>query len=359
MKKTNIGVIFGGKSTEYDVSLRSAKNILEALDREKYRVYLYAFSNEGQLLDFESSLQLITAGEKEPLEAENQLIGVELGHLLSAGENESDQIDVFFPVMHGNLGEDGSIQGMFRMLNKPFVGSSVLSSALCMDKDLSKQVLNYNGFATAKSITVKKQDKIEELYQKVKITLGSNVFIKPANQGSSVGVSKVGTEAAFYSGLESAFKFDNKVIIEEQIIGKEIECAVLGNQKPQASALGSIVTEKDAFYSYEAKYIDENGAQLEIPASVSSEMAEKIQQIAVAAYQTLECRGMARVDFFLTDDEEIILNEINTIPGFTNISMYAKLWEVSGVPYERLVEQLIELAQEEYRNEAELQRKWQ
>ncbi|MEG2873738.1 D-alanine--D-alanine ligase family protein [Carnobacterium sp.] len=354
-KKINVGVVFGGKSTEYHVSLQSAKNILESLDRDKYSVHLFAFSNEGALLNFDESEQLLI-GDGETVN--NHGNETTLSHLISQPfNNQANEIDVYFPILHGNLGEDGSIQGFFRLLNKPFVGSSVLSSALCMDKDFSKQVLNYNGFKTAKSITVKTGEIAPNLVSQVENELGFPVFIKPANQGSSVGVSRAVDQISFKKGLIEAFKYDSKIIIEEELIGKEVECAVLGNENPLASNLGSISTDESNFYSYEEKYLDESGAVLEIPAKISEESTLKIKKLALAAYKLLECKGLARIDFFLTNQEEIYINEVNTLPGFTNISMYPQLWQASGISYGGLVERLIQLALEEFAKEAKIQRK--
>ncbi|MGX7419829.1 D-alanine--D-alanine ligase family protein [Carnobacterium gallinarum] len=353
-KKINVGVVFGGKSTEYEVSLQSAKNILETLDSETYQVHLFAFSNEGQLLNLKDSTTLLT----EEIQPNESLSGVSLSHLIDTKVAlDQQEIDVFFPILHGNLGEDGSLQGFFRMLNKPFVGSSVLSSALCMDKDFSKQIFNYNEFKTAKSLTVRLEDNREALVEKVVATLGFPVFIKPANQGSSIGVSRAKDPISFEVGIAEGFKFDNKLIIEEEIVGKEVECAVLGNEKPIASGLGSIATDNSKFYTYEEKYLDESGAILEIPAKISDSLTKEIQKQALAAYQLMECKGLARVDFFLTADNQIYLNEINTLPGFTNISMYPQLWKNAGLAYSELIETLLTLAIEEFQREEKLQRK--
>ena len=226
-----------------------------------------------------------------------------------------------------------------------------------MDKDFSKQVLNYNGFKTAKSITVKTGEIAPNLVSQVENELGFPVFIKPANQGSSVGVSRAVDQISFKKGLIEAFKYDSKIIIEEELIGKEVECAVLGNENPLASNLGSISTDESNFYSYEEKYLDESGAVLEIPAKISEESTLKIKKLALAAYKLLECKGLARIDFFLTNQEEIYINEVNTLPGFTNISMYPQLWQASCISYGGLVERLIQLALEEFAKEAKIQRK--
>jgi len=348
--KKKIGILFGGKSAEHEVSLQSAKNVMEAIDKSKYEVVLIGIDKEGKwhlndashFLLNEENPKLITLNKTNkgiavvPGEEENQIVNM-------TGTESLGKLDVVFPILHGTLGEDGSVQGMLRMANIPFVGPNVLSSAISMDKDIAKRLLKDAGLKVANAYTLTRATKDSISYEEVKQNLGLPLFIKPANQGSSVGVSKVSTEEEFVKGVENAFKFDHKVLIEEAIKGREIECAILGNENPAASIPGEIVATND-FYSYEAKYIDESGAVLEIPAKLSEEVTKKIQGIAIHAFKALNCEGMARVDVFLTEDNEVIINEINTIPGFTKISMYPKLWELSGLPYSELIDRLVELA---------------
>jgi D-alanine-D-alanine ligase len=354
MKKIRVGIIFGGKSAEHEVSLQSAKNIVDAIDKDKYEVVLIGIDKTGKWHLNEASSYLLHADNPKliqlnksndhvaivPGEADKQLIH-------TANAKQLDQLDVIFPIVHGTLGEDGSLQGMMRIANMPFVGPSVLSSSICMDKDIAKRLLKSADIQVAKGLTFTRAKKDQVDYDKAAEKLGTPMFIKPANQGSSVGVSKVSTKEEFDKGVEAAFQYDHKVIIEETLVGREVECSVLGNDDPKASLPGEILP-NTAFYSYESKYIDEKGAELAIPADLSEAETKLIQQTAIAAFEALQCEGLARVDFFLTKSGEVYVNEVNTLPGFTKISMYPKLWEVSGVTYPDLINCLIELAIERH-----------
>ncbi len=316
-KKLKIAVLFGGKSAEHEVSLNSAKNVIDALDKSKYEVTPIKINKDGifDLLNLKN-------------------------------------FDVIFPVLHGPYGEDGSVQGFLKLINVPFVGASVLGSAVGMDKDFMKRLLNEAGIKNAKCIVVYSGEKI--LFKNTKKILGLPMFIKPANMGSSVGISKVKNEKEWDGAIKDAFKYDNKIIIEEMIVGRELECAILGNEKPIASKVGEVVLNA-SFYSYDAKYIDSDGALIEIPAKNLSKIEiKKIQGLALKAYKTLNCEGMGRVDMFLKENGEIYINEINTIPGFTNISMYPKLWEISGISKTKLLDKLIGLALERHKKEIKL-----
>lgn len=354
MKKQRVGIVFGGKSSEHEVSLQSAKNIVDAIDKTRFEVVLLGIDKQGQwhlndasnfLLNAENpSLIALNRTAKQvaliPGEAQNPLIARHDAHPLS-------QLDVIFPVVHGTQGEDGSLQGLLRMASLPFVGSDVLGSAVSMDKDVTKRLLRDAGLNVAPWMSVT-QAQLNSLDSEAVIKrFGLPLFIKPANQGSSVGVSKVTTAEEFRAALELAFKFDRKVLIEKGIKGREIECAVLGNDKPEASPCGEVVV-NDAFYSYDTKYISETGAHTVIPADVPSAVDEAIRQVAITAFTALECSGMARVDVFYTDEGEIIVNEVNTLPGFTNISMYPKLWQAAGLSYQDLITRLIALALERH-----------
>lgn len=360
MSKIKVGIVFGGKSAEHEVSLQSAKNIVDAIDKSKYEVVLLGIDKQGKwhindpssYLLHEENPKLIQLNKSNqqvavvPGEAEAQLVNV-------SNKNPLDQVDVVFPIVHGTLGEDGSIQGMMRIANLPFVGTDVLGSAVSMDKDVAKRLLQGVGISVAKGMTFRKskQDKIN--FEEVKAALGLPMFIKPANQGSSVGVSKVRDEKEFYEGMKDAFQYDHKVLVEEAIIGREIECAVLGNEDPIASLPGEILPQTD-FYSYESKYIDETGAKLAAPADLSEALTKKVQQAAVEVFQALDCEGMARVDFFLQENGELVVNEVNTLPGFTKISMYPRLWDISGIPYPELIDRLITLAIERHERNNQL-----
>lgn len=358
MGKTKVGIIFGGKSAEHEVSLQSAKNIVDAIDKTKYEVVLISIDKQGKWhLNEEASYLLHAENPKLiQLNQSNESVSLHLGsseHQLPVTKDPFKEIDVLFPIVHGTLGEDGSLQGMMRIADLPFVGTDVLGSALCMDKDIAKKLLRDAGVHVAKGLTVTRRQKEALNYEDVVQQLGTPLFIKPANQGSSVGVSKVATKAEFDAGIKDAFHYDHKLIIEETLVGREIEVSVLGNEDPMASLPGEILPQTE-FYSYESKYIDEEGAELEIPADLSEDLVEQFQETAVNAFQALQCEGLARVDFFLTADYKIYVNEINTLPGFTQISMYPKLWEVSGISYPELINRLIELAIDRYENDKKL-----
>jgi D-alanine-D-alanine ligase len=359
-KKLRVGVLFGGRSAEHEISLQSASNIIEAIDTEKFEVLLIGIDKRGRWLSSESSRLLLNMERSEdnsnrennslaliPGETESKLIKLD-------DKTPAGGIDVIFPVLHGPFGEDGTVQGLLRLINIPFVGSGVLGSSVGMDKDIMKRLLRDSGIPISKYEIIQSHEQGNVQYDAIKKRLGLPLFIKPANLGSSVGVHKVRDKNEFEIALKDAFQFDNKVLAEEFIQGREIECAVLGNEYPEASVPGEILTNHD-FYSYEAKYIDEKGAVLDIPAKLPEETSEKIRDIAIQAFRAGCCEGMARVDFFLRDDGGIVVNEINTIPGFTSISMYPKLWEASGIKYGDLIERLIELALERHEKEERLQ----
>ncbi|WBU48452.1 D-alanine--D-alanine ligase [Kosakonia pseudosacchari] len=350
MAKLRVGVVFGGKSAEHEVSLQSAKNIVDAMDKSRFDVVLLGIDKQGQWHVSDANNYLLNASDPARIALNPSANSVALvpgnqQQQLIQAENSTPlpNVDVIFPIVHGTLGEDGSLQGMLRLANLPFVGSDVLASAACMDKDVTKRLLRDAGLSIAPFITLTRANREQISFSDVQTQLGLPLFVKPANQGSSVGVSKVTNEAQYHAAVNLAFEFDKKVVVETGIKGREIECAVLGNDSPQASTCGEIVLNSE-FYAYDTKYIDENGAQVVVPADIDPAINDKIRGIAVQAYQTLGCEGMARVDVFLTPENEVIINEINTLPGFTNISMYPKLWQASGIGYSELITRLIELA---------------
>jgi D-alanine-D-alanine ligase len=251
-------------------------------------------------------------------------------------------LDVVFPILHGPFGEDGTVQGLLKLADIPFVGADVLGSAIGMDKDVMKRLLRDAGIKIGNFFTLKDHEQIPA-FASVEVVLGRPFFVKPSNMGSSVGISKVHEEGEYAAALKYAFQYDHKIIIEEYIRGREIECSVLGNEEPIASEAGEVIPSHE-FYSYDAKYLDENGAALEIPARLGTQTKKRIKELAIKTFQVLCCEGLARVDFFLKDNDEVFVNEINTIPGFTKISMYPKLWEASGISYSDLITRLIELA---------------
>ncbi|RYG74257.1 D-alanine--D-alanine ligase [Lentibacillus lipolyticus] len=360
MPKKTVGIIFGGKSAEHEVSLQSAKNIVDAIDKDKYDVVLIGIDKQGKWHINDQASYLINAGDPKSirLNKSDEMVAMVPGQtehqlIRAADAGVLDQLDAVFPIVHGTLGEDGSLQGMMRLANLPFVGTGVLGSAICMDKDIAKRLLQAAGQNVAKGLAYSRAEKQHINFIDARAELGVPMFIKPANQGSSVGVSKVSTQEAFDQAIAEAFQYDQKVIVEEALSGREIECAVLGNEDPKASVPGEILPRTE-FYSYESKYIDESGATLEMPANLSDGVAEKVQRAAVEAFRVLECEGLARVDFFLTEDGEVYVNEVNTLPGFTRISMYPKLWELSGVNYPELIDRLIELAIERHQRDSSL-----
>ncbi len=354
MSKLRVGIIFGGKSSEHEVSLQSARNIVDALDQQRFDVTLLGIDKQGEWHINDASNYLLNAEDPAliALNRSNQQValvpGLEKNQLIDTQDAHAmSQLDVIFPIVHGTLGEDGSLQGLLRMANIPYVGSGVLGSAVCMDKDVTKRLLRDAGLNVAPFITLTRRTRQQTNFDQVVAELGLPLFIKPANQGSSVGVSKVKDRGAYEQALDAAFSYDHKVLVESAIKGREIECAVLGNDYPKASTCGEVILH-DEFYSYDTKYINEQGASVAVPANIAAEINDKIRGIAIQAFQALECRGMARVDVFLTEEGEVVINEINTLPGFTNISMYPKLWAASGLDYTALITELIELAIEQH-----------
>jgi len=355
MKKIRVGIVFGGRSAEHEVSLQSAKNVLEALDRQKYDPVLIGIDREGRWrLDeqtkglFESARPLPNLTADSPHEVALVARGEQSRLLDLSDDRELGKLDVVFPVLHGPYGEDGSVQGLCRLANMPCVGAGILGSAVGMDKDVMKRLLRDAGIPIARFITLLRGKPAPD-FAVLAAELGTPLFVKPANLGSSVGISRVGNERELRAALATAFEYDTKIVVEECIVGREIECAVLGNTEPQASIPGEIVTGGGhSFYDYEAKYIDEKGAELRIPAPLDGPVTEKVRTLAQRAFTVLCCEGMARVDMFLKDNGEVLVNEINTIPGFTRISMYPKLWEASGISYTQLVDRLISLAIERH-----------
>ncbi|MGI4983707.1 MAG: D-alanine--D-alanine ligase [Janthinobacterium lividum] len=361
-KKLRVAVIFGGRSTEHEVSLQSARNIIAALDAERFEPVLIGIDKTGAWHLSEASSYLLH-GEDPALIALNRShreIAVTPGRTREQWVERRTgeimpQIDVVFPIVHGPLGEDGSLQGLLKMASVPFVGSDVLGSAVCMDKDVTKRLLRDAGLSVTPYVSLTRRTAADLSFADIVAKLGSPLFVKPANLGSSVGVSRASTTEEYTRALEVGFTFDHKILVESAVVGREIECAVLGNAEPIASACGEIVLGSD-FYSYDSKYIDANAAQVVAPAVIGPETSERIRAAAVAAFQVLECRGLARVDFFLRPDGEILINEVNTLPGFTQISMFPKLWQAAGMSYPELVTRLIDLAIERHREDATLQR---
>jgi D-alanine-D-alanine ligase len=352
MKKLRVGIVFGGRSAEHEVALQSAKNIIAVIDKNKYDLVLIGIDRQGQWYLNQSTDFLLNSDDPRNISLKSGgknlavIPGDQTGPIVETGDSGTiGDIDVVFPVLHGPYGEDGSIQGLLRLADIPFVGADVLGSAISMDKDVMKRLLRDAGIPHAAFKSFKLAEKSEINFSRLKSDLGLPFFVKPANLGSSVGISKVHNQEELLPALDLAFKYDKKIIIEENISGRELECAVLGNDDPIASVAGEVLPAHE-FYSYEAKYLDAQGARLQIPADISKDIEDQIKKMAVSAFKVLDCAGMARVDFFLRGDSELLVNELNTIPGFTRISMYPKLWEASGIPYSELIDRLINLALE-------------
>ncbi len=357
MKKT-IALIFGGRSSEHEVSIRSAKNVANALDKNTYDFLLIGISKEGSWYWFsglEVFEQVVHITDMAlPVNSDPVALISENGKpwVFSLKKQTKTKIDCAFPVLHGTFGEDGTIQGLFKMMNLPFVGCGVWSSAAGMDKEVMKRLLVVAGIPSAKYELLTPLNKMS--YEHLTTELGSPFFIKPANAGSSVGVHKIKSKDNFEKDLKDAFSYDTKVLAEEFIQGREIECSVMGlNATPKASLPGEVIAHHE-FYSYDAKYSDEKGASIVIPAQLTSEEVEKIQRMAVKTYQVMGCDGLTRVDFFLQKNGILYVNEINTIPGFTQISMYPKMWEATGVGYTELITKLIGFAFEKHAEDENL-----
>jgi D-alanine-D-alanine ligase len=379
MKKIRVGVLFGGRSGEHEISLLSAASVFKAVDQNKYEVVPIGITKEGRWVTSGDAERLLAG---KPLQPERQLRAGDPETTASAavlhnGEavivppepqksgamtpfqsesltrRASDRainVDVIFPVLHGTFGEDGTIQGLLELADIPYVGAGVLGSAAGMDKDIMKSLFHAAGLPIVKHVTFLRSEweaAAKKIQRAVEGKLKYPVFVKPANLGSSVGISKAHNRKELGPAIGEAAKFDRKIVIEAGVGGqknkaREIECAVLGNDRPEASVPGEIVPSAE-FYDYSAKYLDE-GSQLIIPAKLSKSESKRVQELAVAAFRAVDCSGLARVDFLMDPkSRKIYLNEINTMPGFTSISMYPKLWAASGVPYPELIERLIKL----------------
>ncbi|PIS05494.1 MAG: D-alanine--D-alanine ligase A [Candidatus Buchananbacteria bacterium CG10_big_fil_rev_8_21_14_0_10_42_9] len=347
-KKIKVGVIFGGRSGEHEVSIVSGQSVMKALDKKKYQAVPIGITRQGKWLTGTEAIKYLKSEIKKlPVESylpadpgRRQLVS------LDKKGSKVTPVDVVFPVLHGTYGEDGTIQGLFEMANVPYVGSGVLGSALGMDKVVQKQLLSSLKLPLVPYVWFYMQEWKKGRRQIIKNifdNLKYPIFVKPANLGSSVGITKVKNHKQLELGVSLAGKFDQKIIVEQAVIGaRELECAVLGNLRPKASVVGEIVASNE-FYDYHAKYVGGESKEI-IPAKISQRTADSIKQMALLAFKTLNCYGLARVDFFLSKGGKVYLNELNTMPGFTSISMYSKLWSKTGVPYQKLVSRLIDLA---------------
>ena len=353
MKKLNVCVLFGGISPEHDVSLRSAESVLNNMDCEKYNIFPVGITREGQWIHFGGKDYSELPGgawQQNPANCNAAISPVRGQGLLRFTANGAEQtpIDVVFPVLHGENGEDGTMQGLLQMAGIPYVGPHVSASAVAMDKTLTKLVIDNAGVPQAAWQLVRSSElrhQMERILDKLENQFSYPMFVKPAGTGSSVGVSKASDRNALARALEQAGKFDEKILVEEFIHGREIEVAVLGNENPVASICGEIDSGAE-FYDYDAKYVTDTSVAY-IPARIPEDVAEQVRDAAVKVYTAIGCQGLSRVDFFVTFAENrIVFNEINTLPGFTSISMYPKLFAASGIPYGQLIDQLLQLALE-------------
>jgi len=362
-RKIRVGVIFGGRSGEHEVSLASASSVMNAMDQDKYEVVPIGITKEGQWIASGNPMQALQSGDASGAcpaallgdPSQRGLLKLEdSGRVITA--TELAELDVVFPLLHGTYGEDGTVQGLLELANIPYVGADVLSSAVAMDKVVFKDVMTAHGIATVDFLWFRRKEWDicpASLVAEVEQKLGYPVFTKPANMGSSVGVNKCHNRDELKAGLDEAARYDRKLLVEVAVpAAREIEVSVLGNDEPIASVPGEIVPSRE-FYSYEAKYIDtgESASGLLIPAPLSEGMTSRVRELAIRAYLAIDCCGMARADFLLSGDSgKLYVNELNTIPGFTGISMYPKLWEATGLAYSDLIDRLIELAFERHRD---------
>ena len=353
MKKINLGVIFGGRSSEHEVSIVSAKSVCEKIDKKKYNLVQIGITPQGKWMYSKNTIEDFQKNKIKNLEPVSISLNPDEKKLiiLNKAGKEICKLDVVFPVLHGSFGEDGTIQGLFEMANVPYVGCGVTSSGICFDKITTKMMLDKAGVPNTKYLWFERDN-----YRKNKSSLIKNIvndikfpcFVKPSRQGSSVGVSKAKNEKSLIKAIDDACKFDSKILIEKGITGKEIECAILGNGNPKASAVGQILPAGE-FYDFFDKYVD-GKSRTRIPADISKKAQEEFQLMALKTYKTLGCAGLARVDGFYSDeDKALYINEINTLPGFTSISMYPKMWEYSGIKFKELLEKLIDLAFDEHK----------
>jgi D-alanine-D-alanine ligase len=389
MKKLRVGILFGGRSGEHEISLLSAASVFDAIDKKKFEVVPIGITKQGHWVTAADAHNLLTgkaAGESaragapwragdpestpgaavlaageavivppEPQRRGQSLTPFQTEALTRRSTDRAINVDIIFPVLHGTFGEDGTIQGLLELADLPYVGAGVLGSAAGMDKDVMKSLFRAAGLPTVKHVTLLRSEWSEnpkKVQRTVENKLKYPVFVKPANLGSSVGISKAHDRKELGPAIEEAAKFDRKIVVEQGVGGRrrkarEIECSVLGNDKPQASLPGEIVPSKE-FYDYTAKYLDE-GSQLYIPAKITREETKRVQELAVSAFRAVDCAGLARVDFLMDPvTRKIYLNEINTMPGFTSISMYPKMWAATGISYPNLIERLIELGMERH-----------
>src|SRR5882672_6541845 len=363
-KKLRIGLIFGGRSGEHEVSIRSARSVIEAMDTSKYEVVPIAITKTGNWLAPAVSAKLLPKGTQQRLFARG--LGQSKANVSIIGDpsrkglarldpsGKAEPLDVVFPVLHGTFVEDGTIQGLFEMAALPFVGCGTLASACGMDKVTMKALFREAGLAICKHTWLLRSEfehEPEQVLRRVVKEIGFPAFVKPANLGSSVGVSKASDKKSLAQAIELAARYDRKVMVEETVEGRELECAVIGNDEPKASLPGEYVIHEESarFLDYTEKYSSTGRVEFVVPARVSKPVTKRIQKMAVEAYRAIDASGLSRVDFFLKPEGQLLVNEINTLPGLTDVSGFPKMWEASGVPFSQIIDQLIELAIERHR----------
>ena len=357
-EKLNIAMFFGGNSSEHDVSKRSARNIYDAMDKEKYNVTVFLISKDGYMINAADSKRVfdgededtVVAAAKSKMDLTNPLAPI-------AVLGEMAEIDLFYPVVHGNLGEDGTLQALFRLLQKPYIGAGTAASAMSFDKDLTKRILNQAGVRNTKYVLLTDQDYQNYTYEGLVKELGTEVlFVKAAKQGSSVGISRVTNAAEFEAGVKDALQYDYKVLVEAALNKpREVFISILGNEQPRASRLGGIVLpEQDVWYDYNNKFVDASGMVFELPVELGDDLEKEITDMALNAYKALGLVGLTRMDFMIDADGTPYLGEPNTLPGFTNISLYPQMWEVSGLSYTNLIDEIINYGLAEFERNAKL-----
>ena len=350
-KKLSVAILYGGRSVEHEISIRSAKNIVAHIDQDSFDIVLLGITKNGSWYLNKTIDGEINSGLSVSLN-----LDASAPHLIEIESGRTIKMDVVFPVLHGTDGEDGSIQGLFKSMNLPVVGSGVLGSAISMDKIVSKKILKECGIPVAAYLEFDKSQKDSITFEEIVDKVGLPFMIKSAALGSSVGISMIKSKADFSSALEESFRYGEKILMEQFIVGRELECAIMGNEQPRASIPGEIIMIKDYdFYTYEAKYQDENAIEIQIPAEVDKSTTEKIRRLSVLAYQALRCEDFARVDLFLTEGGEVIINEINTIPGFTSASMFPMMWQNMGISYTELISELVNLCLKQFNTSKDLE----
>lgn len=347
-KKINVGLLFGGKSFEHEISLLSAQSVYSVIDREKYNITLLGIDKEGNWHFLEEGKHFLNADSPERI-----ALGSSDGLIDAFTLRESRKIDVIFPILHGPNGEDGTVQGLLKLIDIPYVGPDILGSSIGMDKDVSKRLLREAGIPLAKFITIHAHEKNLWPPERILEEMPFPLFVKPANAGSSVGISKAKNLLEFEKAIDIAFRYDRKIIVEETIEGTDVQCSIMGNEDPIASLPCQIVPIGE-FHSYTSKYLDKGAAKFFIPANISEEEMKLAQELSLKAYKTLCCEGMARIDLLRSSDGEIFVSEINTIPGLTEISPYTKMWDASGIDYRELIDRLIEYALARYERDKRL-----